>query len=109
VAVKAQSALLAANMLPRQHAHNLVPRAVEMPRSFSPAAMARKEVAPAVCNSAIVGARSATRASARFVTTSEAALRMALVIVVPRYPPSLTPRRFAAANAAFVRSEIILA
>ena len=45
--------------------------------------MARSDVAPAACRSAIVAARSAARAFACFVMASEAALRMPLVIVVP--------------------------
>jgi hypothetical protein len=42
------------------------PRAVGIRRSLSPAAIARSDVAPAACSSAIVGARSAARASVHF-------------------------------------------
>jgi hypothetical protein len=52
-------------------------------------------------SSATVGARSAARALARSTMASEAALRMALVIVVLRC--------FSDASAPFVRSEIALA
>ena len=42
-----------------------LPRAVGMPRSFRPAAMARNDVAPAARISAMIGARSAARSAAR--------------------------------------------
>ena len=67
------------------HAHNLRGRPsptiarCRMPRLLRPAAIACNDVAPAACSPVIVGVRSA--ASARFVMASEAALRMAFVIV----------------------------
>jgi hypothetical protein len=52
--------------------HSPRPVAVGMPRRFSSAAMACNVVAPLACNSLIVGARSAARASARAVRTARA-------------------------------------
>jgi hypothetical protein len=71
-----------------------------MPRSSNPAAMSRSDSAPAACNSSSVGARSVARLRARACETALPAARAFAVSRVPRSPPSLTPRRFAAANAA---------
>jgi hypothetical protein len=82
-----------------------------MPRSFKPAAMALNDVASEARRSAIVGARSASRSRAfsRRATTLFARPSTAISRMFPRSPPSLAPRAFAAASAAFVRAEIISA
>jgi hypothetical protein len=51
------------------------PRAVGMPRSLRPSAMAFSDVAPAVCSSSITGAISAARAAALRALASWPALR----------------------------------
>jgi hypothetical protein len=74
-----------------------------MPRSFSPAAMALRLVAPLACSSSMVGLRSAALLAALSWRTAADRLRIFAVGRTPRLPPSWTPRRFTAANASFVR------
>jgi hypothetical protein len=89
-------------------ADHVSPFAVGILRLFNPAAMARSDVAPLACNSAITGARSAARCAATRSTASLPRCRIARVSRCPwRLPPSLTPRRFAAASASLVRWLII--
>jgi hypothetical protein len=78
-----------------------------MPRSSRPAAMARSDSHPASCSSLIVGARSIALLRARSCPAALPAARALAVKRAPRSPPSFTPRRLAAARAAFVRAEII--
>ena len=78
-----------------------------MPRSSKPAAMARSDSQPAACSSLITGASSSAHSCERRATVALPAFRAFAVRRAPRSPPSFTPRRLAAARAAFVRSEIM--
>jgi hypothetical protein len=69
--------------------------------------MARNDSQPAACSSWTIGTRSDARARAFSCLAATASLTCLAVNRTPRKPPSLTPRRLAAASAAFVRSEII--
>jgi hypothetical protein len=81
-----------------------------MLRSFSPAAMARNDIEPAARNVTIIGAISDARCAAARATAALPAARACRVSLAPlRRPPSFTPRLFAAASAALVRSEIAFA
>ncbi len=90
------------------------PRAAVMPRSFSFAAIPNSELVPSFCNPTITGNKSA----ARFDADAWRAVALAVVPLaamvfmrwgLPRRPPRRFPRALAAANAAVVRAEIIVA
>ena len=77
-----------------------------MPSSLRPAAISRRDAAPAAMISAMAGATSAARSLARFWTAARALVRVLADGFTPRSPPSFCPRRFAAARAALVRALI---
>jgi len=68
--------------------------------------MARNDSTPLARSSLMTGAMSAALASARACSAFFEAACIFADGVTPRLPPSLTPRRFAAASAFLVRSEI---
>jgi hypothetical protein len=63
--------------------HLPAPRAVGMPRSLRPSAMAFSDVAPAACSSSITGAISAARAAALRALASWPDLRALAVSFAP--------------------------
>ena len=78
------------------------PRGEGMPRAFSSAAMARRDVWPAALISATTGATRAACAPALPRKAAVAFARSASVSSWPLNPPSFAPRALAAASAAFV-------
>ena len=84
-------------------ADHLPPRAAGMPRASSSAAMTRNDTQPAAFSSFTMSARSDARACALARWAALPAARAFAVSFTPRLPPSFTPRRLAAAKAAFVR------
>ena len=75
------------------------PRAVRTPRALSASAMARKLLRPARCTSRMMGTTLAARCSASTLRLC----REASCATSSFGPPSLTPRRLAAASASLVR------
>jgi hypothetical protein len=101
----------ASNRLTDVVRHRPALRAVGILRSLRAAAIPCSVVTPPARSSASIGARSAARSRARAAITLGPLARALAVngLWFLRTPPSETPRAFALASAAFVRSEIAFA
>src|SRR5262245_4709852 len=85
---------------------HLAPRVVVIPRSLRPAAIFRRDRAPADRSALTVGARSRALWLALAALMALALAKSAREPTRPREPPSILPRSFAAARAARVLSEM---